>query len=117
MRPIRSLDLLAVHDLWPGPTLRRLEDDHRPVWPGYHTVASRLRLDAPEHGNHRVERVRHELMHRCRLVSLDEVWAVAVAAEKLLQLLMADPRQQSRVGDLVAVEVQDRQGPTVATPG
>ena len=33
----------------------------------------------------------------------------AVAAQQLLELVAPDPRQQGRVGDLVAVQVQDRQ--------
>ena len=49
----------------------------------------------------------HQLVHRLRLVPLDEIRRVAVAAEQLIQLLMADPRENARIGDLVAVEVQD----------
>ena len=43
------------------------------------------------------------------LVPLDEVRRVAVAAEELLQLLVADPGEDAGIGDLVAVQVQDRQ--------
>ena len=43
------------------------------------------------------------------LVALDEVGLVAVTAEQLFQFVVADAGQHGRVGDLVAVEVQDGQ--------
>ena len=43
------------------------------------------------------------------LVPFDEVGRPAVAAQQLLQFLVRDAGQDGRVGDLVAVEVQDRQ--------
>src|SRR5262249_61530306 len=46
-------------------------------------------------------------------VSFDEVRRVAVAAQELLQLLVADPGQHGRVGNLVAIEMEDRQDDTV----
>jgi hypothetical protein len=52
-------------------------------------------------------------MHRLRLVALDEVGDVAVAAQQLLELLVADPREHGGIRDLVAVQVQDRQDRTV----
>ncbi len=53
-------------------------------------------------------------MHLLRLVPLDEMRRVAIAAQKLVQLLMADPGQNRGIGDLVAVEMQDRQDNPVA---
>ena len=50
------------------------------------------------------------------LVAFDEVGLVAVAAEERFQFLVADARQDGRTGDLVAVEVQDRQHGAVARP-
>ena len=61
----------------------------------------------------RVERGGHRLMHQLGLISLDEQRCPAVAAEQLLQLLVGDARQDGRVGDLVSVEMQDRQHRTV----
>ena len=48
-------------------------------------------------------------MHLLRFVSLDEVRGVAITAEEMVQLLVADPGQNARIGDLVTVEVEDRQ--------
>ena len=56
-----------------------------------------------------VERGGELLVHRRRVVALDQVGRVAVAAQQVEQLLARDAGQHGRVGDLVAVEVQDRQ--------
>ena len=53
-------------------------------------------------------------MHGFRLIAFDKVGRPAAATEKLLQFLMLDPRQDGRVADLVAVQVQDRQHGSVA---
>jgi hypothetical protein len=61
-----------------------------------------------------VERCRHRLVHAFGVRAFDETGRPAVAPEQLLEFLMADSRQQRRVVDLVAVEVEDRQHGTVA---
>ena len=48
-------------------------------------------------------------MHRLRVVSLDEARGVPVALQQRAQLGGRDAREHGGVGDLVAVEVQDRQ--------
>ena len=60
-------------------------------------------------GERRVQRRSHLLMHDVRLVALDEDRRIAVAFEQLGEFVRADPRQYRRIGDLVAVEMQDRQ--------
>ena len=107
--PVGPLDRQAVDHLGAGPALGRLEDDHRPARPLGDAPLAGVGLDAPDLGDDLVERLGHELVHRLRLVPLDEVGRVAVAAQELLQLLAADPGQDGRVGDLVAVQVEDRQ--------
>src|SRR5580693_7672736 len=49
------------------------------------------------------------LMHQLGLVTLDEVGRPPVAAEQLFQFLAGDAGEESRVGNLVAVEMQNRQ--------
>ena len=61
-----------------------------------------------------IEGCGHGLMHLLRLFSLDEVRRPAVAAEQLVQFLVGDAGEDGRVGDLVAVQVQDRQHHPVA---
>ena len=57
----------------------------------------------------RVERRRHGLVHRPGLVTLDENGGPPAATEELLQLLAGNAGEDGRVGDLVTIEVQDRQ--------
>ena len=52
-------------------------------------------------------------MHAGRVVPLNEVGDIAVTAKQLLQLFAADAGQNCRIGNLVAVEVQDRQNGAV----
>ena len=53
-------------------------------------------------------------MHQGGVVALDEERLVSVADEQRPQLVCRDARQDGRVGDLVAVEMQDRQHRAVA---
>src|SRR6185437_13156272 len=70
---------------------------------------SRRRLDALDLADHLIERTRHDLMHTRRIVALDEIRAVTAAPQIFGELLVADAREHRRVGDLVAVQVQDGQ--------
>ena len=100
---------LAVDLLRAGPPFGRAEHDHGPARALGEPAPARVSLKALDLGDDRVQRGGHELVHRLRLVALDEVGRVSVAAEELIQLLVADPGQNGRVGDLVAVEIQDWQ--------
>jgi hypothetical protein len=44
-----------------------------------------------------VQRGRHELMHRLRIVAFHKKWRPAAAAEKLVMLLMLDAGQNGRI--------------------
>ena len=48
-------------------------------------------------------------MHRVRVVPFDEMWRVAVAAQQMIELLVTDAGEHGGIGDLVAVQMQDRQ--------
>jgi hypothetical protein len=61
-----------------------------------------------------VERARHKLVHRLRLGAADDPGRVAVTLEQRQQLCLGDPGQHSRIGDLVAVQMEDRQHDAVA---
>ncbi len=98
-----------VDELRPGPPLGALEDDHRPCGPGGVAGLARVLLDGGDLGDHRVERLRHQLVHLRRVVARDPVHLVPVALEQRGELLLGDARQHRGVGDLVPVEVKDRQ--------
>ncbi len=53
-------------------------------------------------------------MHLGRIVAFDEVWRVPDAYEKGGQLVARNARQHRRPGDLVTIEMQDRQHGAVA---
>ena len=63
-------------------------------------------LNLAENG---LQRRRHQLVHFRGIVPFNEIRSVAIAAEQLIKLLMADPGQHGGIGDLIAVQVQDRQ--------
>src|SRR5712691_10541542 len=97
----------TVHHLGAGPALGGAKDDHRPARAlgPVEAVGPSVGLDALDVVADRVESPGQELMHRPRLIALDEIGGIAVTAEELVQLLVADPGEDRRPGDLVAVEV------------
>ena len=56
-----------------------------------------------------IERRRHQTVHRGGIVAFDEQRLVAIAEKQISHLVVAHPADHRRIGDLVAVEVQDRQ--------
>ena len=105
---------LAVDLLGTGPALRRAHDDHRPDRAFGKSILPRVSLDATDFADHCFERSRHELMHRARLMPFDKMRRISVSTKKQFKLLVADPRQHCRIGDFIAVEMQDRQHGAVA---
>ena len=63
----------------------------------------------PNVGDDSVERGGHELVHLHRVVALDEIRRVTVAAKQRFQFVVRNARQHRRAGNLVAVQMQDRQ--------
>ena len=56
----------------------------------------------------------HQLMHFFRFVSLDKIWSIAITAEQLIQLLVADTGENAGIGDLIAIQMENRQNCAVA---
>ena len=114
MRPPGPFHLVALDLLGSGPALGRAQHDHRPARANRGVRLARGFLVRADVGDGLVQRRGHGLMHHRRLTAFDEVRLVAVADEQRLQLLVADPRQNGRIRDLVAVEIQDGQHRAVA---
>src|ERR1035437_4848277 len=114
MRSPGAFDLLAVHDLRAGPALGRPEDDHRPLRTFGRLARAGRRLDLADLVEDGVEGRGQQLMDDGRIVARDEVRVVAVADHQVAQLTLGDAGQDRGVGDLVAVEVEDRQDGAVA---
>ena len=109
VRAPRALDLVAADLLGAGPALRRAQHDHWPARSLCGAADARVLLDGAYLRDDLVERGGHLLVHFGRLRAFDEIRLVPVADEQRLQFLMADAREDGRVGDLVAVQVEDRQ--------
>ena len=77
-------------------------------------VVAGAALDLGDLVERAVELGGERLVHRLRVVAGDEARRVPVALQQRAQLVLGDPREHRRVGDLVAVEVQDRQHRAVA---
>ena len=114
MRPPVALLPLAVDLLGACPALRRAHDDHRPDRAFRKSFLPGVSLDAPDLADHGFERGRHEFVHHRRVIPFDEMRRVAVSAKEQFKLLVTDARQHCRIGDLIAVEMQDRQHRAVA---
>ncbi len=109
MRTESAFGLLAVDDFRAGPTLRADEHDHRPGRAPCIAVAARGLLDRGDVVERALERFRHLLVHVCRLMAGDEVRFVAVALQQLRELFLRNSREHGGPGDLVSVQMQDRQ--------
>ena len=109
VRAERPLHLPAVHFLRAGPALRRAEHDHRPVGARGVVRGARVLLDGVDLLDGPVHRLGHFRVHFGGVVALDEARLPPAAAEEHLELLVADAGKERGVGDLEAVEVQDRQ--------
>ena len=112
VRPPGALHREPVHLGRAGPALRGAHDDHRPALAGAAAVAggavTGLALDLPDPGDDVVQHAGHLGVHDLRVGPGDEHRRVAVAAQQRVQLLLGDPGQHRRVGDLPAIQVQDR---------
>jgi hypothetical protein len=104
-----ALDLDPVDLLGPGPALGRAEHDHRPARARLQLSAAGRGLDPRDLLQRLVQGPRHQPVHGCWIAAADEQRPVAVALEERPQLGLGDARQHSGIGDLVAVQVQDRQ--------
>ena len=109
MRAPRVLHGQAVDLLRSSPALRRAQDQHRPSRPARLAVLARGALDARDVVERVVERRRELLVHVVRLVARHDQRPVAVALEQREQLGFGDAREDGRIRDLVAVQMEDRQ--------
>ncbi len=99
----------TVDDLGSGPALRRPQDDHRPARTRGVPAAARGCLEGADVLHGPVNGRGHQFVHQLGVVTLHEIRGPAAAFQELLELLVLDACEHSRVTDLEAVEVQDRQ--------
>ena len=104
----------AVDLLRAGPALRGAQHDHRPARPVGGPVVPGGALDRGDLVEDRVQGRGEQLVHGRRVVARRRGTACSRTRSAARQFVVADPGQHGRVGDLVAVEVQDRQDRAVA---
>jgi hypothetical protein len=109
VRPERAFHFQAIHFLRPRPAFRRLEDNHRPARTRGVFFVPRIRLNSPNVLNGLFQGRGHEFVHLFRLVAFHKVRRPAAAAKKLFQFIRLNARQDGRVGNFVAIEMQNRQ--------
>ena len=111
-----AFGLLAVDELRAGPALRGAEDEHRVERTG-HVVGLSRSLDIADLVEDGLEELGEATVDRQVILVVEAgdelVRVVTHAAEEVVQLLVGDAGEDRRVGDLVAVEVQDRQDDAV----
>ena len=95
------------------PALRRAQHDHRPPGARGNAGGTGFLLELPDLGNAVLDGRRHRLVHAVGVGALHEVWSPAVATEQIFHFLVADPGEQRRVVDLIAVEMKNRQNSAI----
>ncbi len=114
VRAERPLDGEPVDDLRARPPLRRAKHDGRPRRALRDPAPAGFGLNRPDAREARVERGGDRRVHVRRIAPLDEVHLVAVRLEELADVVVRVAAHHRGSGDLVSVEVQDRQNRAVA---
>ena len=114
MRAPRAFHGFAVDNLRSRPTFGRTHDEHGPSRPAgrfifLRGVFARSFLDGRDAVEHAIENSCGLLVHHRRIVAFERERLIAVAAHQVFQLRMRNARQHRGIGDLVAVQMQDRQ--------
>src|ERR1700756_395543 len=107
--PPGALEIMAFDFAWGRPAFRRTQHNHGPARPAQQTLFAGGLLVFADFNNAMLSRRGHGLMHGVDVGALDKVRCPTITAQKALEFLVRDSRQQRRVVDLVAVEVKNRQ--------
>src|ERR1017187_4859151 len=87
----------------------RAKNNHGPDRLLLEPTAARLLLNCSNLGVAIVQRSSEELMHGLRIVAFDKIGPVTTSDIQSFQFFVARPSLNSRPGDFVAVEVEDRE--------
>ncbi len=104
-----AFNRLAVDFLRARPAFGCAHDQHRPCRAVRRSALTRSLLDSRDAIEDFVEYCGGLLMHRCRIVAFECEGLVSVAAHQIFKFRMRNARQYRRIGDLVAVQVQNGQ--------
>ena len=114
VRAPESFRLETVDGLGAGPPLGAAQDDHRPARGLLRSAMACRLLDRSDRREGGVQCRRHGLVHQGGIVARDDDRRVAVAAQERQEIVLRDPGEDGGIGDLVAVQMQDRQYRAVA---
>ncbi len=112
--PPEALQFLAMQRSRAGPALGGAQHDHRPGRPHRFTACTSFGADLKNAPDRPIHGGSHGFVHGLRFTAFHENRLPAIAAHQARQLVMRNPRQQGRVGDLVAIQVQHRQHRPIA---
>ena len=104
-----AFDRFTVHGFRTRPSFGRTQHQHGPARPGQYAVNARSVLDTVNRLDRDPQSLRHGLMHGLRICALHKIRLITVTDQQAGQFFVTDARQNSRVGDLVAIEMQNWQ--------
>ena len=115
MRAPEAFDLEPVDLLRTRPALRAAQHDHGPSGPlaMRAPVASAL-LDGADARERNIQRIHHLRVHFFGIFAFDKQRLVPVTLKEIADLLVAHAPKHGRIGDLVTVEMEDRQDRAIA---
>src|SRR5208282_5473994 len=103
------LHLVSVDLLRSSPPFGRSKDDHWPDWQVRLAGAARLFLNRTNLAHAGFDGSGHLLVHHVGVVALDYVWIPSIPLEEMLELIRADAGKKRGIGDLVSVQMKNRQ--------
>ena len=97
------------------PTLWSAQRNHGPPGPFTDATSLCILLDAMDLPSNGIESAGHAFVHFIGLMPLNEIGRVAIAAKKIVELLMADPRENRGLAILYPLRCRiGRTTPSVA---
>ena len=109
-----AFDPLSVHDLRAGPAFGSPKNDHRPYRTGVVIVFPGMLLDFLNPFDDLVHGLSHAPVHRHGIIAFHKVGLPAAAMEEVYDFLVAHTRKDRRIGDLIAVQMQNGKNRTVS---
>jgi hypothetical protein len=109
----KALHLFAIDFLRARPALWAPQHDHRPARAAAYLAAAGKDLNGADAVEHFIERARHLFVHLFGIAALDEEGIVTITRQKLPYFFIRHAAHNGRIGNLVAVEMKDRQNRAV----
>ena len=99
----RSFNLKSVNNLWSCPSLWSTKNDHWPERTGRIIVFTGIFLDCFDLFDNSIHCFCHLLVHCHRIIAFYEVRFPSTSFEEVLNFLVGNTREDSRVTDLISI--------------